>query len=67
VGGLLGALHGAAAIPASLSAPVLGRGSQAPGRPRPAFLCGAAVAGAFEALWAAATAQSGGGGSDGER
>jgi len=62
VGGMAGALHGAASIPGSMSAPVLGRGPRAPGRPRPAFLSGAAVRSTFEELWAAATAEVVGGG-----
>ena len=38
VGGLIGALHGASAIPEYMKAPVLARDTDSPGIPRPAFL-----------------------------
>ena len=38
VGGLLGALHGATAIPSSMKDPVLARSVESPGRSRPSFL-----------------------------
>ena len=38
VGGLIGALHGASGIPDYMKMPVLARGVNSPGRPRPAFL-----------------------------
>ena len=38
VGGMVGALQGADGIPDSMKTPVLERGSDSPGIPRPAFL-----------------------------
>ena len=38
VGGLIGALHGADAIPEEMKAPVLARDANSPGIPRPGFL-----------------------------
>lgn len=38
VGGMIGALHGASSIPDSMKTPVLSRGTDSPGIPRPGFL-----------------------------
>lgn len=38
VGGMIGALHGASSIPEYMKMPVLARGMNSPGIPRPAFL-----------------------------
>ena len=38
VGGMIGALHGAGGIPDSMKMPVLARGINSPGIPRPGFL-----------------------------
>lgn len=55
VGGMIGALHGAASIPAFMSQPVLKRFVGAPGRPRPDYLQSGQLPRLFEELWAKAT------------
>ena len=43
VGGMMGALHGASGIPASMRLPVLARTSKSPGKRVPEYLCASKV------------------------
>eukprot|EP00877_Chromochloris_zofingiensis_P007455 jgi/Chrzof1/2963/Cz12g06070.t1 len=54
VGGMVGALHGATAIPSIMKDPVLNRTSSSHGRKRPDFLQGGLLPGLFDKLYAAA-------------
>lgn len=56
VGGLVGALWGAAAIPASMKQPVLSFGRGSGGQPRPSFLHAEQQPRLFEQLWRDTTA-----------
>jgi hypothetical protein len=54
VGGLVGALWGASAIPSFMSEPVLAFGAGCKGRKRPEFLHARQLPQLFDQLWAAA-------------
>jgi hypothetical protein len=62
VGAALGALHGAAAIPARLRGPVVARSVGAAGRPRPAFLQGDVAEGMVRRLFSGGRGAADGGG-----
>eukprot|EP00775_Hariotina_reticulata_P002837 gene2837-3130_t len=55
VGGMMGALWGASAIPEGLAAPVLQRDVGSPGRQRPQFLQTKQLPQLFDQLWAASS------------